>query len=180
MTTLAEERAAIRDGISASRESTSNRVNTAEAGRKASGAAIKNGRISTSQEDRRNLGASLERQRRGTTLKQDLNSLETPRRASQTLAPRQATGGRPATRGVGTWDPNKPPAGGGGGVASPLAEQTKVVGADTVPDRDYWPDLVLTSSDGIFTYEVPPVKTLKLKDANDADVIVNLAQPVAP
>lgn len=115
---------------------------------------------------------------RANTLRRDLNSLETQRRQIQVLNTLERRGARPATKGRGLWNPAA--AGVGGGVASPLAEQTKVVGADTVPDRDYWPDLVLTSSDGIFTYEVPPVKTLKLKDANEADVIVNLAQPVAP
>lgn len=174
MTTLAEERAAIRDGISASRESTSSRANTAEAGRKASREAIKNGRVSTSQEDRRNLGASLERQRRGTTLKQDLNALETSPRGSQTLTPRQPTGGRPETRGVGTWNPNTPKAGGGGGIAGPLTEPVDESG---VPLREYHPSMTITSSDGLFTMELQPIKKLTMLDADGVTVDFIYADP---
>ncbi|WP_330114926.1 hypothetical protein SA496_01265 [Pseudomonas sp. JS3066] len=115
---------------------------------------------------------------RTSTLRRDLNSLETQRRQIRELVSLERKGLRPATKGRGLWNPQAATV--GGGVASPLTEQTKVVGEDTVPDRDYWPDLVLTSSDGIFTYEVPPVKTLKLKDAANADVVINLAQSVAP
>jgi hypothetical protein len=131
------------------------------------------------EEARRGIGDAIEASRRGESLQRDLNSLETAPRKRQALSRVEQHGARPVTRGRGTVS-LVPVAGTGGGVASPLTEQTKVVGEDTVPDRDYWPDLVLTSSDGIFTYEVPPVKTLKLKDANDADVVVNLAQSVAP
>lgn len=131
----------------------------------------------TLAQERAAIGAGV-RAARANTLRRDLNSLETQRRKIQALNTMERRGARPATKGRGLWNPAA--TGTGGGVASPLDEQTKVEGADTVPDRDYWPDIVLTSSDGIFTYEVPPVKTLKLKDANEADVIVNLAQPVAP
>lgn len=167
--TLAEERAAIGAGISAARKSTSNRVNTAEAGRKASREAIKSGRVSTSQEDRRNLGAVLEQQRRGTTLKQDLNALETAPRRNQTLTRRQATGGRPETRGVGTWDVNRAKTTGGGGIASPLTEPSFAA-------REYW-ESGWPSSDGLFI--LPAIKTLKLQDADEAEVIINLADPEA-
>lgn len=173
--TLAEERAAIGAGISAARKSTSNRVNTAEAGRKASREAIKSGRASTSQEDRRNLGAALEQQRRGTTLKQDLNALETAPRRNQTLTQRQATGGRPETRGVGTWNPNTPKVGGaGGGIAGPLTEPVDESG---VPLREYHPPMTITSSDGIFTMELEPIKKLTMIDADGVTVDFIYADP---
>ncbi|MCY1299923.1 hypothetical protein D9M70_494710 [compost metagenome] len=173
MTTLAEERAAIRDGISAARESTSNRVNTAESGRKASREAIKNGRASTSQDDRRALGESLERQRRGTTLRQDLNALETPKRGNQVLSTRQATGGRPENRGRGTWDPATPAAGGGGGIASPLTETAYA-------DRTRWAEVTLSSSDGLLSFRIAPVKDVIQKDANDLEVKQVFANPSPP
>lgn len=177
---LADERKAIRDGITASRAATSevSRTATSESSREASRQAIAAGRQQSSEAARRAIGRSLEEQRRGKTLQDDLNSLKPGARQSKTLSAREASGGRPATRGSATWDPATPAAaGGGGGIASPLTEKTKTEGAATVPDRDYYGTVVVATSDGIFTMEIKPIKTIKLADADGADVVVNLAEP---
>lgn len=168
--TLADERRAIADGMATSRASTSeaSRAATSEASRNSSRQAIAAGRAQSSEAARRAVGRSLEEQRRGKTLPDDLNSLKPPERKSKTLAVREKTGGRPATRGAGTWNPPTRVDGGSGeGVAWPLTEQTKVDGdGDTVPDRTYYADLVFTTSEGAFTWEVPPVKMVKFTDAD--------------
>ncbi|MDU9415577.1 hypothetical protein [Pseudomonas sp. zfem005] len=115
---------------------------------------------------------------RASSLKRDLNSLETSRRRTQELNTLERKGLRPATRGRGVWVEPAKTGGTGEGVAWPLTEQTKVEGLATVPDRTYYADLVITSSEGIFTWEIPPVHVLKFKDAdNVADHQVILAEP---
>lgn len=177
---LADERKAIRDGITASRAATSeaSRAATSESSREASSQAIAAGRQQSSEAARRAIGRSLEEQRRGKTLQGDLNSLKPGARQSKTLPARERSGGRPASSGVGAWNPSTPSAGGaGGGIASPLTEKTKTEGTATVPDRDYYGTVVVATSDGIFTMEIKPIKALKLTDADGADVVVNLAEP---
>jgi hypothetical protein len=149
MTSLAEQRAAIRAGISASRSS-----NLAE-----QRAAIRAG-----------IQAS-----RASTIKRDLNSLETSRRQAGELLVLERRGTISAARGTGVY--RAPTGGTGSGIASPLTELTKVVDGNTVPDRDYYPDQTLTSSDGLFSFEVRPINKLKLTDANDALVEVVFAVP---
>lgn len=116
---------------------------------------------------------------RASSLKRDLNSLETSRRRTQELNTLERKGFRPATRGRGVWVPPAVTGGTGEGVAWPLTEQTKVDGdGDTVPDRTYYADLVLTTSEGIFTLEIPPVHIMKFKDADNVeDRQVILADP---
>lgn len=112
---------------------------------------------------------------RASTFKRDLNSLETARRQTQVLNTLERKGLRAATRGRGVWkEPAKP---GTGGIASPLTEKTKTEGTATVPDRDYYGTVVVATSDGIFTMEIKPIKTMRLADADGADVVVNLAEP---
>lgn len=152
--TLAQERAAIRAGITASRQAT--------------GAA-----------ERRAIGAAMEASRRG-TLKSDLNALESSPRKSGQLRTLERKGTRPATSGVGHWNPARMPSSGGGGIASPLTEKTKVVDGFIVPDRDLYESATTTTTDGIFTMLLSPIKTLKLTDANDAAADINLAAPKTP
>ncbi|MCY1520912.1 hypothetical protein D9M68_557070 [compost metagenome] len=107
---------------------------------------------------------------RTNTLRRDLNSLETQRRQIRELVTLERKGLRPATKGRGTWDPNKPTfGGGGGGIASPLTEPSFAA-------REYWPS-GWPSSDGLF--EVPAIKVLHLEDADGAKVEINLAEPPA-
>ena len=89
--------------------------------------------------------------------------------ALEAVAPR---GALPAKRGVGT--PRAAESVGGGGVASPFTEKTKVVGGKTVPDREYWPQGHL-SSDGLFVW--PAWKRVNMTDANGDDVVFDFADP---
>lgn len=125
MTTLADERAAIRAGVTAARTS---------------------------------------------TLRRDLNSLETQRRQVQALNTLERKGARPSTKGRGTWDPARATTGTGGGIASPLSE----LGFTT---REFW-SAGLKSTDGLLV--LPAIKALHLVDADGAEVVINLADPAVP
>lgn len=105
-------------------------------------------------------------------LKTDLNRLQDLAREGRTLAPVEPRGIRLATTGRGTFTAPTTP--GTGGIASPLVEKTKLESGKQVPDRDYYPD-GLTSSDGLLI--LPAIKTLRLADANGADVEFQLANP---
>lgn len=60
--------------------------------------------------------------------------------------------------------------GGGGGIASPLTEPD-------IEAREYYQSQLLTSSDGLFTLEVAPIKKLVMQDANSAEVVFQFADP---
>ncbi|MDN4148693.1 hypothetical protein QYE80_27210 [Pseudomonas tohonis] len=107
---------------------------------------------------------------RASTLKRDLNSLESSRRKVQELNTLERKGVRPATRGRGVWV-EKAVGGVGGGIASPLIETAYT-------DRQYHPDQTLVSTDGILSFKVKPIKQIKQADANDNEVIQILAAPV--
>jgi hypothetical protein len=83
-------------------------------------------------------------------------------------------GGRPSRDGVGTWNPNTPKAGGGGGIAGPLTEPVDESG---VPLREYHPSMTITTSDGIFTMELEPIKKLTMLDADGVTVDFIYADP---
>ncbi|BAU76126.1 hypothetical protein [Metapseudomonas furukawaii] len=123
--TLAEERAAIRTGVTAARTS---------------------------------------------TLRRDLNSLETQRRQVQALNTLERKGARPSTKGRGTWDPARATTGTGGGIASPLTETSYY-------DRTHWAERTLLSSDGLLSFRVQPIKEITQRDANDAEVKQVFADP---
>lgn len=64
------------------------------------------------------------------------------------------------------------------GIASPLTEQTKTADGKTVPDREYYSERTLTTSDGLFTFKVKAIKKQKFKDAKMAEVIIDYADPI--
>ncbi|UCP00104.1 hypothetical protein LF844_09910 [Metapseudomonas lalkuanensis] len=112
---------------------------------------------------------------RTNTLRRDLNSLETQRRQIRELVTLERKGLRPATKGRGTWDPNKPTfGGGGGGVDSPLTEPVDESG---VPLREYHPSMTITSSDGLFTMELEPIKKLTMVDHSGRSIDFIYADP---
>ena len=116
-------------------------------------------------------------ERRGETVVQDLNRLITPQTQRRTLRSVPPVGAVPATRGRGNYTP--PPAT-GGGIASPLTEQTRIEGGNVVPDRDRYPEISAATSDGLFTFLLEPIKTLRWTDANNAPGQIDLAAPGAP
>lgn len=140
-----------------------------EASRRAGGAAM--------EASRRAGGAALVAQRRGEQLQRDINSLGVRRVSQRTLRQVQPRGGIPGGMSTAFWSDSTRSPTTGGGIASPLTEKTKTDGAATVPDRDYYGTVVVATSDGIFTMEIKPIKTIKLADADGADVVVNLAEP---
>lgn len=99
---------------------------------------------------------------------EDINRVIThPPRAREPLPP---AAGQAAIPGVGRGE--RSPAG-GGGIASPLTEPDYAA-------RQYHPDLILTSSDGVFTIEVQPLAVLVLRDALGLPVRIQYAAPPPP
>ena len=93
--TLAQQRAAIRAGVSGTR-------------------------AATGADERRAIGKRIETERRGESVVEDLNRLIAPTQQRRTLRRVAPVGGVPVTRGRGVYVP--PPATTGGGIASPLTE----------------------------------------------------------
>ena len=119
-------------------------------------------------DERRASGArnAAERRAIGARIRADLSRSVTPERQSESLPALDPRGARAEQKGRASYTP---PAGSGGGIASPLTE----------PDagtREYWPG-GLVSSDGLFT--LPAIKVLNLTDANGAAVQIQLADPGA-
>lgn len=123
---------------------------------------------------RRAIGDAMEIARRGESLQRDLNSLETAPRKRQALSRLEQRGARPATRGRGTVNLVPATGGGGGGIASPLTEPVDESG---VPLREYHPSMTITSSDGLFTMELQPIKKLTMLDADGVTVDFIYADP---
>ncbi len=81
-------------------------------------------------------------------------------RAFQALKPAPGKGGKPGTVSTGR------PASGGG--------QTTGFAESDYTQRQYWPAVTLTSTDGIFTLQVEPIKQLSL----DSGAVFTFKQPV--
>jgi hypothetical protein len=125
---------------------------------------------------RRAIGRQMEDRRRGTKAVDDLNSLVEPARKTTTLRTIEPRGSIPVSRGRGVWNESRAPAT-GGGINGPLTEVTKEEEGVQVPDRERWPNTVMHSSDGLFYFEVQPIKTWKFKDANGNAINLNIAKP---
>jgi hypothetical protein len=54
-----------------------------------------------------------------------------------------------------------------GGIASPLTETA-------YGDRTWYAERTIASSDGIWSLKIKPLKSIKLTDANSAEVVINL------
>ncbi|MVW75398.1 hypothetical protein [Pseudomonas xionganensis] len=151
MPTLAEQRRAIRDGITASRQATAG-------------------------DERKAIGKRLEAERRGTAVVEDLNRLVQQPAPRRTLRPVTPLGALPPTSGQGNYKAPPATTPGGGGIASPLTEVTRTEGGQVVPDRDYWPSINLYSSDGLMTFKLAAIKQAKFTDADGAAVAINYAE----
>lgn len=62
-------------------------------------------------------------------------------------------------------------AGSGAGIASPLTEESYA-------GRLYWPERAITSTDGLFTLKIKPIKSMSFKDANDQQAVFQFKEPV--
>lgn len=91
--------------------------------------------------------------------------------AKPALKPQVPRGARPEQTGKGTGADGRTKGGTGGGIASPLTETL-------YSDRKYHDeDISIPSSDGLFALVIKPLKSMKLKDASGAEVVINLAKP---
>ncbi len=64
------------------------------------------------------------------------------------------------------------------GIASPLTEGIDATTGE--PARAYYDTQLKTSSDGLFTLPIKPIKTLNFKDAKGNQVVIQLAEPKEP
>lgn len=146
--------------------------------RRAIGAGITASRQATAGAERRAIGAAMEASRRG-TLKNDLNALETSPRKSGQLRTLERKGARPATSGVGYWNPSRVPSS-GAGIASPLVEGPGT-GETAVFARTYHDTATtVVTTDGLIALEVLQVDTIIMHDANGGEVVMRFAQMPEP
>ena len=146
MATLAEQRAAIRQGIT-------------------------NARAATGAAERQAIHDNMVARRTGEAIKDNLNALETPRRRSGELRRTGAKGGIAATTSPGT--PATQPTGQtSGGIASPLIEKVGEGGADT---RTYFDERTLPTTDGLLVFRVRRTETITMIDANGAEVVLEFS-----
>lgn len=119
--------------------------------------------------NRRAIGEAIVARRRGTAVVEDINSLVQPVRARRTLRTVAPVGALPTTRGRAYYvPPAVVPGAGGGGIASPVVEQSYAA-------REYWPN-GWPSNDGLLL--LPAWKRVVMTDANGAEVIFDYAEPV--
>jgi hypothetical protein len=84
----------------------------------------------------------------------------------QPLDPELPVGPRPGSRSLGVPGGNPEQSGGGGDFSEPDATT-----------REYWPDQVITSSDGIFAFRISPIKTIFLESGQAASFADPAATP---
>lgn len=145
---------------------------TLEQQRRAIGAGITAARKATGEAERKAIGQAMIARRRGEQQVQDINAVvQQPRQRRQlsTIEPRGALGEQ---KGRGNYVPPRSAPGGGGGIASPLVEQD-------YGDRVYWSERTLTSVDGLFSFVIRPIREITQRDANDAVVQQQFAEPPA-
>lgn len=155
MATLQEQRQAIAAGMAASR------APTGQAQRQAAGQAM--------EKDRRGIADANYLQRTGQQVANDINRLTDPRPPRRTLRPVEPVGALPPSRGRGVY--KAPPTTGTAGIASPLTEEEAT--------RVYYPNRLVASTDGAVFFSVRAVKTLTMRDANDAEVVLELTNAIA-
>lgn len=149
---------------------------TNEEMRRASGLAMQNSRraIGQSMEDQRRAGGqAMIAQRTGKAVVADINVLTNPQQPRKTLKPIASVGALPATKGRGVYKP--PAATGTGGIASPLIEGASGEGATLA--REYYAGITLTSSDGLISLDVEPLKKLTMRDASGGPAVLEFAEP---
>lgn len=122
---------------------------------------------------RRDAGKQMEATRRGEAVAEDINSLLRPQRKARALPKVPPVGALPSQRS--SADYKAPAATGTAGIASPLIEGAAGEGATLA--REYYAGITLTSSDGLISLDVEPLKKLTMRDANGEPVVMEFAQP---
>ena len=138
-------------------------MSSLEQQRRAGGAAM--------EQQRRAGGAAMAARRRGQATVDDINSLVKLPATKSKLAPIEPRGGLAAKQGRGDYQ--EPEASTGGGIASPITEIK-------YSDRTYWDDITITSSDGLLSFRVKPIKQIEQVDANADEVVQIFANPKPP
>lgn len=144
--------------------------------RRAGGQALEQGRRAAGralEDARRAGGQQMEATRRGEAVAEDINSLVRPQRQAKALPRVQPVGAIPPQRSRGTY--KAPASTGTAGIASPLIEGAAGEGATLA--REYYAGITLTSSDGLISLDVEPLKKLTMRDANGEPVVMEFAQP---
>lgn len=144
--------------------------------RRAGGQALEQGRRAAGralEDARRAGGQQMEATRRGEAVAEDINSLVRPQRQAKALPRVQPVGAIPPQRSRGTYKALA--ATGTAGIASPLIEGAAGEGATLA--REYYAGITLTSSDGLISLDVEPLKKLTMRDANGEPVVMEFAQP---
>lgn len=137
---LADERNAIREGMA-------------------------NARTATGAGERHAIGKRLESERRGAQVVEDLNRLQRAPQQRRSLRTVPPVGAVPASRGRASYVP--PPAGTGGGIASPLIEEPGT--------RELYEAVTYVSIDGMLAFRTRRVQRVHMKDANGAEVEMEFA-----
>lgn len=140
--------------------------------RRANGARIESQRLAADPgAARRANGDRLESSRRGVTVQDEINSLVRPVAVRKQLKTVPPLGALPAKRGRSDYKAPPAASAGGAGIASPLVEQDYAA-------RTYWPDVTVTSTDGLRSFVIKPIKEITQLDANLKTVKQQFAQPV--
>lgn len=141
--------------------------------RRAGGRAMEQARRANNEASRRAGGRQMEAARRGETVVEDINSLVRPPRQSTPLRRIEPVGPLAPQRGRGDY--KAPVRSGTAGIASPLVEGSAGNGATLA--REYYAGITLTSSDGLISLDVEPLKKLTMRDANGEPVVMEFASP---
>ncbi len=153
---------------------------TNEQRRRASGDAMERSRRDSGaamEASRRAGGEAMIKRRTGKSVADDIQSLVQPPRQAKPLPRIDPVGALPAQKGRGTS--SGPATGGatGGGIASPLTEQTVQEAGVAIPDREFWPNQIMTSTDGLRVWEIRPIRTWRFTDADGNPVVLHIARP---
>ena len=141
--------------------------------RRAGGQAMEQYRRANNEAARRAGGKQMEASRRGEAVVEEINSLNYPRRQPRALSKVQPVGAIPAQRS--RADYKAPASTGTAGIASPLIEGAAGEGASLA--REYYAGITLTSSDGLISLDVEPLKKITMRDANGGPVVLEFAEP---
>jgi hypothetical protein len=121
---------------------------------------------------RRASGRAMESNRTGAAVQEDINRLVRPTAPRQQLKTVPPVGALPPQRGRADYKAPATGAAGGSGIASPLIEQDYTA-------RTYWSDVTVTSTDGLRSFVIKPIKEITQLDASLETVKQQFAQPPA-
>jgi len=125
----------------------------------------------TNEQKRQQSGRDMEESRRasGRKMRDDMRALAAQQRTEKTLPIIPVRGDTPAQRGRADWVAQST-GGGGGGIASPLTEQS-------YDQRTFHESSVFLSGEFLMGMEIKPVKDIIMTDADSQPVTLTFAEP---